>query len=145
MRLTKGNPGGVPAGSILAVSKAIHDGKTIFLDTLTGSVVTLPPATGSGWKIRVFEKVAATSNSHIVKVQNAVDIMIGGITIGGTTTVLFPTAATSDTVTMNRTTTGGATNGGHMEFEDIGVGQISVKGQLNGSGGVATPFSATVS
>lgn len=144
MRWARLNPGQVPAGSTLQLSKALHDGKTILLDTLTGSVVTLPPALGTGAKFRIFERIAATSNSHIIKVQNSTDVMIGGVSIGGTTTVLFPTAPTSDTITMNRTTTGGATNGAFFDIEDIRPGFWSVVGQANGSGAVATPFSATV-
>jgi acetamidase/formamidase len=146
MRIAKLNPGFVAAGSTLAASKALHDGKTILLDTLTGSVVTLPAATGSGCKIRVFEKIAATSNSHKVQVQNSTDVMAGnmGVTLSTGVGVNFPTVAASDTVTLNRTTSGGATNGGHMDFEDIAAGIWSVRGQLNGSGVLVTPFSAAV-
>lgn len=146
MRLQKLNPGLVAAGSTLALSKALHDGKTILLDTLTGSVVTLPAATGSQCKIRVFEKLAATSNSHKVQVQNSTDVMAGnmGVTLSTGVGTNWPTVAASDTVTLNRTTTGGATNGGHMEFEDIAPGVWSVRGQLNGSGVLVTPFSAAV-
>lgn len=146
MRLAKLNPGFVRAGSAISLSKALHDGKTILLDTLTGSVVTLPPAAGTGAKIRVFELVAATSNSHIVKVQNSVDVMAGMMDLSLTTGVdgLFPTVAASDTITLNRTTTGGATNGGWMEFEDVAAGTWAVKGMANGSGVLVTPFSATV-
>ncbi len=144
MRWARLNTVAVNAGSALQLSKAIHDGKMIHLDTLTGSVVTLPPALGTGARFRIFERIAATSNSHIVKVQNSTDVMIGGISVGGTTTVLFPTVAASDTVTLNRTTSGGATNGAYMEFEDVRPGFWSVVGQANGSGAVSTPFSATV-
>jgi acetamidase/formamidase len=146
MRITRLNPGFVPAGSTLLLSKAIHDGKTVLLDTLTGSVVTLPKALGTGCKIRVFERIAATSNSHIVKVKDNVDVMAGnmGVTLASGVGTNFPTVASSDTVTLNRTTTGGATNGGHMDFEDIAPGVWSVRGQVNGSGALATPFSATV-
>lgn len=144
MRLARLNPGFVPAGSAIQLSKALHDGKTVFLDTLTGSVVTLPAALGSGCKIRVFERLAATSNSHIIKVQNTTDVMVGGVMISGTTTVLFPTGATSDTITLNRTTTGGATNGGVFEFEDVAPGFWAVRGAAHGTGAVATPFSAGV-
>jgi len=145
MRLQKLNAGTISAGSTLQVSKALHDGKTILLDTLTGSTVTLPPATGSYAKYKFFESLAATSNSHIIKVQNSTDVIQGTIavaaTAGGTA---FPTTSTSDTVTLNRTTTGGATRGATIEFEDVAAGLWSVKGYTNGSGTVATPFSATV-
>jgi hypothetical protein len=144
MRLAKLNPGFVAAGSTLLLSKAIHDGKTILLDTLTGSVVTLPAALGTGCKIRVVERVAATSNSHKMQVANTTDVMAGNVIVSGTTTVSFPTVAASDTITLNRTTTGGATNGGWFEFEDIAAGLWAVRGNANGSGAVATPFSAAV-
>lgn len=146
MRILKLNPGFVNAGSTIQLSKGLHDGKTILLDTLTGSVVTLPPATGSQCKIRVFEKIAATSNSHIVKVQNSTDVMAGnlGVTLSTGVGTNWPTTATSDTITLNRTTSGGASNGGHMDFEDVAPGVWSVRGQVNGSGILATPFSATV-
>lgn len=147
MRLARLNPGFVRAGSAISLSKALHDGKTVLLDTLTGSVVTLPPAAGTGAKIRVFELVAATSGAgHTVKVQNSVDVMAGMLDISLTTGVdgLFPTVPASDTIILNRTTSGGATNGGWMEFEDVAAGTWAVKGMVNGSGVLVTPFSATV-
>lgn len=145
MRLQKLNPGVVAAGSTLSLSKALHDGKTILLDTAAGSTVTLPASAGTGAKFKFFESLAPTSNSHVIKVQNSTDVIQGTIavaaTAGGTA---FPTTSTSDTVTLNRTTTGGATRGATIEFEDVAVGVWSVKGYTNGSGTVATPFSATV-
>jgi len=147
MRLQKLNPGFVAAGAAISLSKALHDGKTILLDTLTGSVVTLPAATGSGCKIRVFEKLAATSNSHKIQVQNSTDVMAGSVcltTAAGTTDGTFPTAATSDTITLNRTTTGGLTNGAWFDFEDVAAGLWSVRGCANGQATVVTPFSAAV-
>jgi hypothetical protein len=136
-------------GTLIAVGSALlgnttHVGKTVLLDTLTGSVYTLPAAIGSGAIIRVFEKLAATSNSHKVQVANSVDVMAGTVIVSGTTTVSFPTVAASDTITLNRTTTGGATNGAWFEFQDAAPGIWAVKGNANGSGAVATPFSAAV-
>jgi hypothetical protein len=144
MRIRKAQPP-IAAGAVLLLSRAVHAFREILLDTLTGSVVTLPPATGSGDEYYVYEKVAATSNSHIVKVNNSVDVMAGsiGITSAGTPGT-FPTVAASDTVTLNRTTTGGATNGGWLAFTDIAAGIWQVRGFVNGSGVAATPFSATV-
>lgn len=147
MRLTKLNPGLVPAGSTIQLSKSLHDGKTVLLDTLTGSVVTLPAATGSQCKIRILEKIAATSNSHIIKVQNSTDVMAGQavltIAAGGAASA-FATAASSDTITLNRTTTGGASNGARFELEDIAPGIWFVEAIANASATPATPFSATV-
>lgn len=147
MRLAKQNPRNILAGSVLALSKAIHDGQFVLLDQLAGSVVTLPAALGLGTQIQIVELNSPTSNSHIIKVQNTTDILIGCMAISLSTGVgtIFPTAATSDTITLNRTTTGGATRGGCFEFRDIapGIWQI-VEATANGSGALATPFSATV-
>src|SRR5207302_6420926 len=57
----------VAAGSTLTLTAATHRGKTIAWDTLTGSVVTLPAATGTGDLYRLVVTVLATSNSHIAK------------------------------------------------------------------------------
>ena len=145
MRLQKLTGNLVAAGSTYT-AQAKDYGKTILLDTLTGSVVTLPPATGSGARIRVVDKLAATSNSHKVQVANANDVMAGNLVLVSSagTPLQFATVAASDTITMNRTTTGGATNGSWMEFDDIAPNLWAVKGALNASGVAATPFSAAV-
>src|SRR5262245_16584617 len=132
MRWQKLNPGLVPAGSTLQLSSAIHGGKTVLFDTLTGSVVTLPPARGSGMNFRFLISVVATSNSHIVKVQNAVDIVIGQMVgIGAAASDLVGYAAngtTDDTITLNRSTTGGTSKGEYIEVDDIAVGIWAVNG-----------------
>jgi len=147
MRLSRQNPRNILAGTTLQLSKAIHDGSHILLDQLAGSTVILPPALGLGTQIRICELNAATSNSHVIKVQNSTDIMIGGcsLSLASGAGAVFPTTATSDTITLNRGTTGGATRGGYFEFRDIapGIWQI-VEAYANGSGALATPFSATV-
>lgn len=147
MRLAKQNPRNILAGTSVSLSKAIHDGAFVLLDQLTGSTVILPAALGLGTQIQVVELNSPTSNSHIIKVQNSTDIMIGQMAISLSTGVgaNFPTAATSDTITLNRTTTGGATRGACFEFRDVapGIWQI-VEATANGSGTLVTPFSATV-
>lgn len=147
-RLLKANPGTVPAGSTLQLSKAIHDGKTVKLDTLTGSVVTLPPALGTGFRCRFVQTVVPTSNSHIIKVQNTTDILLGVlIGVGAAATDLAGYSAngtTDDTVTLNRTTTGGTARGEHFDVEDVAPGLWHIRGVFKSSGVQATPFSATV-
>jgi len=137
-----------PAGSTLSLSKALHDGGIVKLDTLTGSVVTLPPALGTGFRCRFIVTVLATSNSHIVKVQNTTDVMRGIIAVldSDLATVNefgFAAGATADTITMDRTNTGSVTLGEWVEVEDIAAGIWAVHGQLSGLA-PATPFSATV-
>jgi hypothetical protein len=145
MRLQKLTGNLVAAGAAY-LAQAKDFGKTILLDTLAGSVVTLPPATGSGGRIRVFERVAATSAAHKVQVANGNDVMAGNLVIVASagTPLQFATVAASDTVTLNRTTSGGATNGAWMEFDDVAPNLWAVKGALNGSGVATTPFSAAV-
>jgi hypothetical protein len=138
----------VAAGSALTLTVDAHAGKTIQLDTATGSTVTLPDATGSGAKFRFLVTVLATSNSHIIKVPDADNTMIGGIVIADTDTggaaSSFMAAATSDTITLNRSTTGSVSLGEWIEVEDVAANKWAVRGLLSGTGVVATPFSAAV-
>lgn len=145
-----GSDGFVAAGSTKTLTVAANGGQTIKLDTLTGSVVTLPAATGSGAKFRFLVTLLATSNSHIVKVANASDTMIGlieGSRVDSGNAVLgFAAQATSDTITLNRTTTGSVTLGEWFECEDVATNVWAVAGVLSATGAAfATPFSATVS
>jgi hypothetical protein len=139
----------VAAGSALSVTEAAHDGKIILLDTATGSTCTLPASSGSGAVFRFVVSVVATSNSHVIKVANATDVMSGSIILSDTdtagTATAFSTAASSDTVTLNRSTTGSVIKGEFVELVDIAAGFWAVNGVLANTGSGATPFSATVS
>lgn len=144
----------VAAGSSLVMNQLAHAGRTILLDTAAGSTVTLPAATGSGLKYRFLVSALATSNNHIVRVANGTDAMIGQIFIQDTDTgnavVAFAAVAgTSDTITLNRTTTGSVTVGEWIEIEDVRisstVNRYFVNGAVTCTGTPATPFSATVS
>lgn len=137
----------VAAGATLAVTVASHAGKTIRLDTAAGSVCTLPAASGSGAVFDFVTYVLATSNSHIIKVANSTDIMVGRITVtdaADDSNTTFSTTATSDTITLNRTTTGSVRIGERITLRDVKTGYWSVDGTTVGTGGEATPFSATV-
>ncbi|TXH10038.1 MAG: hypothetical protein E6R04_06295 [Spirochaetes bacterium] len=139
----------VAAGGTLSATEALHDGKTILLDTAAGSVVTLPAATGSGARYRFLVSVTATSNSHIVKVANASDFMSGFVDVldqDGTTVAAYKAdGSADDTLTMNRTTTGGVI-GDWFEVEDMKANLWHVRGRITCVAGsnVADPFSATV-
>jgi len=67
----------VAAGATLTATELAHDGKTILFDTAAGSIVTLPVATGTGTIIKLLVSVTATTNSHIVKVADATDLIHG--------------------------------------------------------------------
>ena len=105
----------VSAGATITLTKA-NDKQTIELNALAGSVATLPAAVGSGVKFKFLVTVLATSASHKVQVANASDFMIGlinGSRIDSGNAVLGFAAANSgtvatnsDTITLNRSTTG---------------------------------------
>lgn len=137
----------VSAGATLAVTVAAHDGRIIVLDALAGSVCTLPSAAGTGAIFRFVVGVLATSVSHIVKVTTT-DVMAGLISTVDSDTAgtirAWATAADSDTITLNRSTTGSVTRGEWLEVIDYAAGLWLVKGVLSGTGDGATPFSAAV-
>ena len=139
----------VAGGSTLTLTQALHDGKTVLFDTATGTVLTLPAATGSGTKIRALVSVLATSNSHIIQCVGT-DMMQGACGIidtdSGDATIQFAALVgdTFDTITMNRTTTGLAAPGDWVELEDVVSGVWAVRGVIRASGTVATPFSSAV-
>lgn len=140
----------IAAGSTLAVTEALHDGKIIKLDTAAGSVCTLPAATGSGARFTFVVSVLATSNSHIIKVNATpgTDIIQGTVhTVDSDTagTVRsWMTGADSDTITLNRSTTGSVTRGEQIEVIDVATGLYIVRGTVAGTTDGATPFSAAV-
>lgn len=138
----------VAAGSALSVTEALHDGKIILLDTAAGSTCTLPASSGSGAVFRFVVSTVATSNSHIIKVANGTDVMAGSILLSDTdtagTATAFSTAASSDTITLNRSTTGSVIKGEWVEVIDIASGTWAVSGVLANTASGATPFSATV-
>lgn len=139
----------VAAGATLTVTEALHDKKLIALDTAAGSICTLPAATGSGAVYRFVVTVTATSNSHIIKVANANDFMAGFINVvdlDGTAAGMYKGDGTADdTITMNRTTTGGVI-GDEIEVVDLKANLFLVRGSLTCVAGsnIADPLSATV-
>ena len=139
----------IAAGATLSATLALHDGKTIALDTLAGSVVTLPLATGTGARLRFVVTVAATSNAHVIKVPSSVDMFSGVIyqtdTDTGDALVAYPAIAadTYDTITLNGSTQGGLI-GDVIELEDVVSGTWALVGFVNGNGTVATMLTSGV-
>lgn len=137
----------VLAGSTLAITELLHDSKMVLFDQAAGCTCTLPAASGSGAIFKFATHTLATSNNHIVKVANATDIMVGSIVVTNVaddTNTTFSTTATSDTITLNRTTSGSARIGELIVLQDIKTGFWAVTGNLMGTGAETTPFSATV-
>lgn len=136
----------VAAGSTLTMDAVKHAGKTILLDTAAGSVVTLPASTGAKLVYRFMVSVLATSNSHKIQVANSSDILAGTVlTAGdGPSAHAWVTASDSDTITLNRTTTGSVVRGEWFEIVDIAANVFLVRGVTAATGTEATPFSAAV-
>lgn len=130
----------------LSLTEAAHDGKTVTVNKADGSTLTLPAATGSGARFRLIVGTTITSVGLIVQVADATDVMTGGAWLsqdGADTVVMFEAGATSDTITLNGTTTGGL-KGDLIECEDIASNLWFVRLMGSATGTEATPFSAAV-
>jgi hypothetical protein len=128
----------------VTITNEEHAGKTITLNRAGGIAVTLPAATGSGAIYKFIVGTTFTTSGTIKVVGN--DIMVGHALLAqdaADTAVMFETAADSDTVTLNGTTTGGIA-GGVVELIDIAADTWHVQAFGSATGTEATPFSATV-
>lgn len=124
---------------------AANNNQTVKLDTAGGSTVTLPAATGSGFKVKFLVTVLATSAAHIISAAGT-DTMIGAISgariDSGNAVLGFAAQSTSNTITLNRSTTGSVSLGEFVEVEDVAAGKWEVSGFLTATGAAfATPFS----
>ena len=120
-------------------------GKVTTLNRAGGIAVTLPAATGSGLHFKFFVGTTYTT-AGTIKVANASDTMSGVAIVlqdSADTMVGFETASTSDTVTLNGTTTGGLI-GDFVELIDVAANKWYVRVNSSATGTEATPFSATV-
>lgn len=124
-----------------------HANTTIVLNRAAGVTVTLPAATGSGFKFRIVVGTTVTSNSDIIQVANSSDTMTGNAIVAtdnaSDVVIAFETTSTSDTITLNGTTTGGI-KGDYIELEDVASTLWTVKMVASATGTEVTPFSAAV-
>ena len=133
--------------STLTATSASHAGRTVLLDRAAGIAVTLPAATGTGNSYRFVVVTTITSNSTTIKVADATDIMAGTAIVANDSDAsasIFETAADSDTITFNGSTTGGI-KGCTVELQDVATNLWIVRIVGAATGTEATPFSATVS
>jgi hypothetical protein len=137
-----------PATSATAATLTVdstYAGKVTPLNRAAGIAVTLPAATGSGAVYNFYIGTTITSNSTTIKVVGN-DIMTGTAIVandGGDTASIFETAADSDTITFNGTTTGGI-KGAMVELLDVAADTWWVRITGAATSTEATPFSATV-
>lgn len=119
----------------------------VLVNAAAGLTLTLPAASGTGDEYSIVIGTTVTSNSVIVRVANAVDVLIGNAfhgTDGGTGVHGYETAADTDTITLNGTTTGGV-RGDRVVLRDVAAGFWQVEIFGSSTGAEVTPFSATVS
>lgn len=133
----------------LTIKPQTHAGKTITLNRAGGIAVTLPAATGAGAEYEFIVGTTFTSSATI-KVANATDTMVGHAVLAqdsADTVVQFDTAASSDTITFDGSTTGGLA-GATVKLRDIKLDGTTAKWFVqvfsSATGTEATPFSATV-
>ena len=127
-----------------------HAGKVLLLNAVAGFTVTLPDADGTGAIYHFRVQAVLTSNTYVVQVANSTDQMVGTILSIDTDTAdnaegfQADAVANADTFTMNATTQGGLFRGDWVEFMDAEADLWYVRGQLSGSGDLATNFTAAV-
>lgn len=125
---------------------ARHAGTTVVVNAAAGLTLTLPASAGTGYEYDVVIGTTVTSNNVVVQVANSSDVMAGLCIFGadaGDTAVVFETAATSDTITMNGSTKGGI-KGDRIRLKDVADNLWSVQIIGSATGTEATPFSAAV-
>lgn len=130
----------------VTLTPADHARRLIICDRASGITATLPAASGTGNIYRFFVKTTITSGALAIQVANSSDVMQGLAQVAqdaGDTTVTFETTSTSDTISMNGTTTGGI-RGDFIELEDAQTNLWRVNARLSATGTEATPFSAAV-
>jgi hypothetical protein len=136
-------PKNFTASATLTASDA---GTVLTVNAAAGLTLTLPDASGTGRAYEIIIGTTVTSNNVVIQVANASDVMTGVAILGqdaADTAVLFETASTSDTITLNGTTKGGI-KGDRIYLKDIAsdLWYVSMIGSATGT--EATPFSAAV-
>jgi hypothetical protein len=135
----------VAVGSTLAVTSA-SAGATLLLNTASGSVATLPAATGSGATYKFVVSTTVTSNSHKILAATTADF-INGAAFGqhsGATLGFSSAAATNHSIQMPAA--GSTPSGGfiddYFEFTDVANNLWQCNGMFQGGTTVTTPFNS---
>ena len=154
----------VDADSSVSLTVDTHAGRIVHNDAAGAVTYTLPATNANsdsaiagpgadlnnlsnvGAKFEIFNSITKTGDL-VVQVANATDVMIGSalfIDDSSDNVVGFETASTSDTITLNGTTTGGVTFS-KIVCTVIASGKWQVEVVSGCTGTPATPFSAAVS
>lgn len=132
------------ADATVTITDDAHVGQRVVFNRAAGVTATLPAATGSGNRYEFIGAIDATGNQIIQVTGN--DTMAGVAYLGNDSAgaSCFYTAATSDTITLDGSTTGGL-KGWRVICDDIAADTWAVVVMSEASGTEATPFSAAVS
>lgn len=125
-----------------SVTMADHAGKLVKCNRAAGIAFTLPAATGTGAIYEFMVQTTVTSNNIIFSASGS-DVMTGvaiNAADAGGTAVMYETAADTNTITMDGTTTGGIL-GDSIYLRDVGAGLWQVRVIGSATGTEATPFS----
>ena len=154
----------VDADSSISLTVADHAGRIVHNDTAGAVTYTLPATNANsdsavagpgadfnnlnnvGATIEIFSSITKTGDL-VVQVANATDVMVGSavfIDDSSDNVVGFETASTSDTITLNGSTTGGVTFS-KIVCTVLASGKWKVDVISGCTGTPATPFSAAVS
>lgn len=131
----------------VSLDRDIHAGTTVVVDAAAGLTLTLPAAEGLGDEYDIFLLTSVTSNAVVIAVADATDVMAGQAILGqdsADTAVLFETAATSDTITLNGSTKGGL-KGCRVRLKDVAPNTWATEVIGAATGTEESPFSADVS
>jgi len=128
----------------VSITDDAYAGSRTVLNRAAGVTATLPAATGSGNRYE-FILLADATGDHIIQVDSASATMMGVAYLGNDAAgaSCFYTADTSDTITLDGSTTGGL-KGARVICDDIAANKWAVIVQSEASGTEATPFSAAV-
>lgn len=131
------NPAPISAAAAsLAITNALHVGRTIVLNRAAGTAVQMPLATGSGDKYRFV--VGTAGNANVVSAVVATDIFAGGYIqndSGGSAAVTadFMEAAATDNTYSPTTAGGGGLVGDWFEVQDIAANTWAWTGMNKGT------------
>lgn len=117
-------------------------GGFVVVNRAAGSTITLPDATGSGYVYTIIT-IADQTGDLVIQAPDADNVM-QGVAMTDMTGVIFPTTDTTDTITLNGTTSGGL-KGARVTLVDVAADTWQVEVVSESSGTEVTPFSAAVS
>lgn len=143
------NPPPQLAAGTLAITAAMS-GRPILLNLSTGSIASLPAATGSGNRYRALVSTSLASGAHKVLTNSSADFIIGTVTggqSGAAASTFNSPAATNHSIQMPfaGTQPSGGSAGDWFEFADIAVNLWHCSGSFTAGTAPTTPFSAATS